>query len=418
MGIKLPINPRVRESIAKRCYKPDADGLYKDTLFSSIDLSGYIPDGSAFVLNYERFCAGELTDDQADKVLIEALKHMRIAHLKVIHPQLDIGGMIMHLVRERFEKTNNQELKDLCIQKRDSEPLHARNTQMFEMLKGVLVTHATKIAPMAIALGQSKDLVLKHLVGVIDESLTALDITAERCPHIRTGFLHHFLIAYPELWDQTNTEPYHFLGELMIHMSPIRGMDVDKTVAHGQAGKSLIRRPSVTPRNQRKRATAWMSPHNDLGGIPISLMEFTLDYLADIDPDVLDARHLLREGTRSAVWLDRCKNLESGLPILERLLAYGIFHPALERIEGVVAKLSEAGKRAALLCYANGGEIHAEMAQAIVDTAPQVYDQVLDQVKKFTAIHRLADLKWPSNEQLLKLSPKNKRLLLEDDLGI
>ncbi|MDT4883727.1 hypothetical protein FQZ97_1197940 [compost metagenome] len=93
-------------------------------------------------------------------------------------------------------------------------------------------------------------------------------------------------------------------------------------------------------------------------------------------------------------------------------------HPALERIEGAVAKLSETGKRAALLCYANGGEIPSEMAQSIVDTAPHVYDQAFNQVKKFPSLQRLADLKWPSNEQLLKLSPKNKRLLLEGDLGI
>jgi hypothetical protein len=152
--------------------------------------------------------------------------------------------------------------------------------------------------------------------------------------------------------------------------------------------------------------------------IPRGLMEYTLDYLVSIDPDVLDSRHLLREGTRSAVWLDRCRNLEEGLPILERLLAYGVVHPALERIEGVVAKLSEVGKRAALMCYAKSGELPAEMAQAIVDTAPDTYDQAFDQVKKFNSIQRLADLKWPSDEQLLKLSPKNKRLLLEGDLGI
>lgn len=39
-------------------------------------------------------------------------------------------------------------------------------------------------------------------------------------------------------------------------------------------------------------------------------------------------------------------------------------------------------------------------------------------MKQFEHIKRLADLKWPSNEQLLKLSPKSKRLLLESDLGI
>jgi hypothetical protein len=412
MEIKLPINPRVREAIEKEMVggtpliekdafdprvnnrhdslTPLVDGLHKDFFRFNA--------GAGFVLNYVRFIEGLLTDDQADKFLLDTLKNLRISHLKVIHPQLDIDAMIMHLVRERFDKSSSQELKDLCVQKRDPEPLHPRNTQLFEMLKGVLVTHSTKNAPMAIALGQSKDLVLKHLKGVIDEGLTALDITPERCPHIRTGFLHHFLIAYPDLWNQANVEPYHFLGEPMIRMAPGRGMSVDKEVAWGSAGKSLIRESS--------------------GQIPPELMEFTLDYLVSIDPDVLDARHLLREGTRSDLWLDRCSNLEQGLPILERLLSYGLAHPALERIEGVVAKLSEASKRAALLRYAKVGDLSSEMAQAIVDTTPQVYDQVLDQLKKFPAIQRLADLKWPSNEQLLKLSPKNKRLLLEGDLGI
>ncbi len=413
MDIKLSINARVREAIEKEMVSgtpliekdafdhrvqnthdsliPLVDGLYKDFFRFGA--------GVGFILNYQRFSEGLLTDDQADKLLIDTLKHLRVAHLKVIHPKLDIDGMVMHLVRERFDKTGNQELKELCIQKRDPEPLHPRNTEFFELLKGVLVTHATKIAPMAIALGQSKDLVLKHLKGVIDESLTALDITPERCPHIRMGFLHHFLIAYPELWSQENVEPYHFLGEPMIHTAPGRGMCVDKEVAWGEAGKSLIRHPG--------------------GQIPRKLVEFTLDYLTDIDADVLDARHLLREGTRSAAWLDRCPNLEEGLPIIERLLSYGVVHPALERIEDVVSKLSEAGKRAALLCYAkDANAIPVEMALAIVDTAPEAYDQAFALVKKFQDIHRLADLKWPSDEQLLKLSPKNKRLLLEGDLGI
>ncbi len=438
MDIKLPINPHVRQFIENELTSgtpvivkemlggvtarlqttlPLVDGLYQEH-------GPRLSCGEAFILNYSRFADGLLTDDQADKFLIDTLKHLRIAHLKVIHPQLDIDGMIMHLVRERFEKTSYEELKDLCIQKRDPEPLHPRNTHIFEMLKGVLVTHATKIAPMAIALGQSKGLVLKHLKSVIDESLTALDITPERCPHIRMGFLHHFLIAYPELWGQENVEPYHFLGEPMIHMAPGRGMCVDKAVAWGEAGKSLIRNPGRQ--------------------IPLGLTGFTLDYLVSIDPGVLDAKHLLREGTRSAVWLDRCHNLESGLPILERLLAYGVVHPALWRID-VVSKLSEEGKRSALLCYANGVEhpaldcidgvepmmseagkraamlektIPVRMAQAIVESSPDAYDQAFSMVKKFSEVQRLADLKWPSDEQLLKLSPKNKRLLLEGDLEL
>lgn len=398
MDIKLPINPKVRESLARQPYQLNEDGLYKDSLFRSIDPSCYIPDGSAFVLNYERFCAGALTDDQADNALRDALIHLKITHLKVIHPHLDIDDMIMHLLRERFDKTTDAELKDLCVRKRDFDPGHPSGTGFFESLKIVLVKLCTVDAPMAIALGQPKDLVFKQLVNFIDQSLYALQITDGRCPHIRTGFLHHFLIAYPDLWNQANVEPYHFLGDLMIHMAPGRGMTANKAVVESEAGKSLIRHPS--------------------NAIPRELMGFTLDYLVSIDPDVIDAKHLLREGTRSAVWMDRCNNLEEGLPILERLLAYGVVHPALKRIDGLAAKLTEPGKRAALVCYANGGDIPTELAQHIVDTDPTAYDQAFSQAKKFDPIQRLADLKWPSDEQLLKLSPKNKRLLLEGDLGI
>lgn len=413
MEIELPINPKVREAIEKElaCGTPvivknvlgsegnrrlDSCLMLEDGLYQSVAFPEYY--GSALILNYQRFVDGLLTDEQADKLLSDTLRHTRITHLKVVHADLDIDSMIMHLVRERFEKTGDQELKELCVRKRDFDPGHPSVAGFFESLKIILVKLCTGDAPMAIALGQPKDLVLKQLVNFIDQSLYALQITDERCPHIRAGFLHHFLIAYPDLWNQANVEPCHFLGDLMIHMTPVRGMTASKVVVEGHAGKSMIREPG--------------------NAIPRGLMEFTLDYLVDIDPDVLDARHLLREGTRSAVWLDRCTNLEQGLPILERLLSYGVLHPALERIEGVVAKLSESGKRAALMCYAKSGELPAEMAQAIVDTAPDAYDQVLDQVKKFPAIQRLADLKWPSDEQLLKLSPKNKRLLLEGDLGI
>jgi len=391
MDIKLPIKPSAREVMAQSIRQKDENGLYKYSLFNAID-------GSDFLLNYQLFSEGKLTDDQADQLLRETLNHQHIAHIKIFHPQLDVEAMVMHLVRERCENTSCQALKELCARKREFEPLRSVDIQGLDQLKAVLVIHATKIVPMAIALGQPKDVALKHLVKTIDESLNALGITADRYPHIRTGLLHHFLIAYPQLWGQTNTEAYHFLGERMIQMMPGRGMSPDKAVIEGPAGKSLIRHP---------------------GGIPRELIYFTLDYLVGIDSDVLDAKHLLREGTRSEVWLDRCLNLEEGLPIIEFLLAYGVVHPAIERIDGVVAKLSEAGKLAALLCYANDVDaLPVEMAQAIVDTAPEAYDQAFAKVEKFPSIQLLADLKWPSNEQMLKLSPENKRLLLEGDLGI
>ncbi len=415
MDIKLPINPRVREAIEKELAHgtpiivkdalgggnshqdtrlPLVDGLYQE----APAFPQWGPVGADFILNFERFSAGLLSEDQADKFLRNTLLLLPVAHMRVIHPQLDTEGMIMHMVRERFEKTSNQELKDLCIRKRDFDPGHPSASGFFEVLKKVLVKQCTETAPMAIALGQPKDLVLKQLVNFIDQSLNALDITDDRWPHIRTGFLHHFLIAYPDLWNQTNTEAYHFLGELMIHMMPGRGMSADKAVVERHAGKSMIRQPG--------------------NAIPRGLMKFTLDYLVAIDPDVLDARHLLREGTRSDVWLDRCSNLEQGLPILERLLAHGVVHPAIERIDGLVSRLTEAGKYSALVCYADGGAIPEEVAMAIIEASPGSYDNAFKKAEEFPALQRLAKLKWPSDEQFTKLSPINKRRLLEGDLGI
>ncbi|VXD00358.1 conserved hypothetical protein [Pseudomonas sp. 9AZ] len=391
MDIKQPTNSRTREAMEQFIRQKDENGLYNYSLFHALD-------GSDFLQDYQLFSEGKLTGDQADQLLRDTLRRQHIAHMRVVHPQLDIEAMVMHLARDRCERKSNQALKAFCTWHREFQPLRLVDTQAFDPLKGTLVIHATKTVPLAIALGQPKDVALKHLVKTIDEGLNALEFTADRYPHIRTGFLHHFLIAYPELWRQTNTEPYHFLGEPMIRIMPGGGMRPDRAVIEGPAGKSLIRCP---------------------GWIPLELIFFTLDYLVGIDSDVLDAKHLLREGTRSEVWLDRCPNLEEGLPIIERLLACGVVHPAIERIEGIAAKLSEAGKRAALLCYAKGSDaISSELAQAIVEVSPESYDQVFVQVKKFPYLQRLTNLKWPSDEQLLKLSPKTKRLLLEGDLGI
>lgn len=391
MDIKQPTSSRTREAMEQFIRQKDENGFYKYSLFHALD-------GSDFLLDYQLFSEGKLTDDQADQLLWATLRRQHITHMRVVHPQLDIEAMVMHLARERCEKTSDQALKAFCADQREHQPLRPVEAQAFDRLKGTLVMQATQIVPLAIALGQPKDVALKHLVKTIDESLNALEFTADRYPHTRTGFLHHFLIAYPELWRHTNTEPYHFLGEPMIHMMPGGGMRPDRAVIDGPAGKSLIRSSS---------------------GIPPELIFFTLDYLVGIDSDVLDAKHLLREGTRSDVWLDRCPNLEEGLLIIERLLACGVVHPAIERIEGVAAKLSEVGKRAALLCYAKGSDaISIELALAIVEASPESYDQVFVQVKKFPSLQRLTNLKWPSDEQLLKLSPKTKRLLLEGDLGI
>lgn len=390
MDIKQPTKPYTREAMEQFVRQKDENGLYNYSLFHALD-------GSDFLLDYQLFSEGKLTDDKADQLLWATLRRQHIAHMRVVHPQLDIEAMVMHLARERCEKTSDQALKAFCARQREFQPLRPVETQAFDRLRRTLVMHATQTVPLAIALGQPKDVALKHLVKTIDESLNALEFTADRYPHIRTGFLHHFLIAYPEFWHQTNTEPCHFLGESMIHMLPGGGMRPDRAVIEGLAGQSII--PSS-------------------GGF-LELTFFTLDYLAGIDSDVLDAKHLLREGTRSELWLDRCPNPEEGLPIIERLLACGVVHPAIERIEGVAEKLSEVGKRAALRCYVKGSDaISSELAQAIVEASPESYDQVFAQVKQFPSLMRLTNLKWPSDEQLLKLSPKTKRLLLEGDLGV
>ncbi len=88
------------------------DGLYDDRAFDR-----HV--GVAFILNYELFDQGLLSGDQADMLLHDSLMGLRIAHLNVIHPRLDIDGMIRRLANDRFEKTCEKKLKDLLTRKLD-----------------------------------------------------------------------------------------------------------------------------------------------------------------------------------------------------------------------------------------------------------------------------------------------------------
>lgn len=96
------------------------------------------------------------------------------------------------------------------------------------------------------------------------------------------------------------------------------------------------------------------------------LSGFVLDYLSAIDSSVLDAKHLLLDGSRSHAWLDRCLNLESRLDLLSLLCHYGVSHPALKRIKQVATRLPEEGQKGLVRQYLDHGSTVTErLTQAI-----------------------------------------------------
>ena len=134
---------------------------------------------------------------------------------------------------------------------------------------------------------------------------------------------------------------------------------------------------------------------------------------------MLDARHLLLDGSRSQAWLDRCPNLEDGLDVLSRLCHYGVTHPALKRIKSVASRLPEDGQKGLVRQYLDhGSNITERLTQAIFQAKPEMQDWAVEQCRGYAAVARLAKIRRLTGEQIGRLAPGMRHRLPEGELGV
>ena len=353
--------------------------------------------GAFFVLNYERHMAGLLDCEQLDRFVEILLEKVEIPYLKAVHPQLDIDVLVAGLLRERRCNTQQCHLLDK-INMHGRLPSWKKVRQVGSDPRTAILSMVTQRAPLAIAMGHSKEVVLEHLIQELEKAVLQLDVPPALKRPLRDRYLDHFLIGYPELWHLVGTDGSRFLGEPMIKNHIGGGFSADRAVVSGKSGKPLIRK----------------------GGHRYSqeMAAFFLDYLQKLDPSVLDAQHLLLDGSRSHAWLERCLNLESRIDILERLTNYGIAHPALKRIEGLAGKLSEEGRQSVITEYLRrGSRVTEKLARDIIEIQPELHNWALGYCSSYVAVSRLAQIRVLSAEQIGDLPNSIKRKLLEADLG-
>lgn len=408
---ELSINPKIRAKLDKAplikiidreieqgdWFKPARDRvlLLHDGLIYDYGFPPYY--GAFFVLNYERYRQGFLDEEQLDRFVTILLDRIEIPYLKAVHPQADIDGLFMALLYERRRNSRNSHLLDK-INHFDRLPCWRRaskdRSHSFAVKEFVL-----RSAPFSIALGQSPVAVLEQLRQELGKDIDGHCVPPALKRPMLDRYLDHFLIGYPDLWPVIGANATRFLGEPMLGRLPSGQHCADTSVVNGNAGKPLISRSSS---------------HYDQ-----ELAHFILDYLSNFDPMVIDARHLLRDGSRSRVWLDRCPNLEAGLGTLSMLCHYGITHPALKRINQVAVCLSEEGQKGLVRKYLDqGSAISERMTQDIIKAKPELYDWAFEQYRCNVAVLRLAKIRSFTNDQLSKLEPAIKRRLLERDLGV
>ena len=408
---KLSINPKIRAKLDKAplikiinreieerdWVKPARDRvlLLHDGLIYDYGFPPYY--GAFFVLNYERYLDGLLGEEQLDRFVTILLDRIEIPYLKAVHPQANIEGLFTALLYERRRNSRNSQLLD-TINYFDRLPCWRRaskgRSHYFAVKAFVL-----RSAPFSIVLGHSPVTVLEQLRQELGKDIDGHCVPPALKRPMLDRYLDHFLIGYPDLWPVIGVNATRFLGEPMLGRLPNDQHCADTSVVNGNAGKPLISRSSS---------------HDDQ-----ELAQFILDYLSNIDPMVLDAMHLLRDGSRSRVWLDRCANLEEGLSILSMLCHYGITHPALKRINQVAVRLSEEGQKGLVMKYLNqGSAITEQMTHVIIKAKPELYDWAFEQCRSNAAVLRLLKIRSFTSDQLGKLEPAIKRLLLERDLGV
>jgi len=406
----LPINPKIRARLDKAPLieateheikmkvwfeKPRNRMLFlRDGLIDTQCFPSYY--GAFFVLNYERHLDGLLDEDQLDRFVGILLDRIEIPYLKAVHPQADIEGLFTALLRDRRCYSRESYLVDRINR-------YGRLPSWRRARKGdprsPIMDLVLRDGPFAIALGHSPTVVLEQLQQELWKAVLDLDVHPAREQHLFDRYLDHFLIGYPDLWPVVGANAARFLGAPMIKQFAGDGFSADKSVINGNAGKPLVRKGGE-------------HYEQDLSG-------FVLDYLSSLDPAVLDAQHLLLDGSRSQAWLDRCQNLEEGLGTLSRLSHYGVPHPALKKIMQVAVRLPEEGQKGLVKQYLDhGSSINEKLTQTIFQAKPELYDWAFEQCRGYAAVARLTKIQGLTSEQVGRLEPGIKRRLLEDDMGI
>ncbi len=408
---KLPINTKIRaildstplieateEQIRKKFWwmkNPRQKLLFMDDgLINTMCFPGYY--GAFFILNLERHREGLLSDDQLDRFVDILLDKIEIPYLKAVHPNADIEGVFTALLCDRRIKGCESYLTDR-INAYGALPSWKRASKGDK--RPAIMDLVLRDAPFAIALGQSPVAVLEQLQKELWKAVLDLDVNPAREQHLFDRYLDHFLIGYPELWPLVGADASRFLGAPMIKQLASFRLTADKSVVNGKSGKPLVRKGG---------------DHHEQ-----ELAGFVLDYLQGFDPTVLDAKHLLLDGSRSQAWLDRCPNLETGLRMLSKLSLFGIPHPALKRINQAAVRLTDDGQKGLVIDYLErGSSLTEQMTRAIFQARPELYDWALEQCRGYAAVMHLAKIKPLTSEQIGKLEPGIKRRLLEGDLGI
>lgn len=395
---KAPLIEATEQQIRQKFWwmkKPRQRLLFlNDGLIDTQCFPGYC--GAFFVLNFERHLAGQLDEEQLDRFVDILLDRIEIPYLKAVHPQADIEGLFSALLRDRRCNSRESHLTDR-INRYGRLPSWSRAKKgdpRYPIMDLVL-----RDGPFAIALGHSPAVVLEQLQQELWKAVLDLDVHPAREQHLFDRYLDHFLIGYPDLWPKVGASAARFLGAPMIKQFAGDGLSSDKSVVNGNAGHPLIRK----------------------GGERYSqdMAALFLDYLQALDPTVLDAKHLLLDGSRSQAWLDRCQSLEDGLDVLSELCHYGVPHPALKKIKQVAIRLPGEGQKGLVQQYLDHGSSMTErLTQAIFQARPELYDWAFEQCHGYAAVARLAKIKGLTGEQIGKLEPSVKRRLLEVDLGV
>ena len=354
--------------------------------------------GAFFVLNCERYLDGLLSEEQLDRFVRMLLSDLNIPCLKAIHPQADIEGLVTGLLRERRLNTREILVRE-DIDQFGRLPSWSKSSRLSFDPSTAIIRLVTKAAPFAIALGHDPATVLEQLMQELGKAVDQLyEHPALKRPFF-DRYLDHFLIGYPELWSMVGADATRFLGEPMIKKYPGEGFSADKAVVNTRAGRLLFREGEE--RYGREMA------------------DLILDYLQGFDPGLFDAGHLLLDGTRSQAWLDRCTNLESGLITLERLLAHGVVHPALKRLDGVAKRLSNEGRQGVIREYLrHGSKVTEKLTRAIIELVPELHEWAFEQCVGHAEILRLREIQALSPEQIGRLDSEIKRRILEADMGV